>query len=127
MDIEQVTEKCPISAVDTASDEALPHPPVEAIELFAVLHALCDPMRLRMVAELAECGGERTCSSFDLPIAKSTCTHHFKVLREAGVIRQKVCGTKRISTLRADDLDARFPGLLEAVLTGAVSAQVVQR
>jgi DNA-binding transcriptional ArsR family regulator len=84
-------------------------------------------MRLKMVAELAECGGERTCSSFDLPIAKSTCTHHFKVLREAGVIRQRVCGTKRISTLRADDLDARFPGLLEAVLAGAVSAPAAQR
>ena len=116
-----------ISAVDTASDEALPHPSVEAIELSAVLHALSDPMRLKMVAELAECGGERTCSSFDLPIAKSTCTHHFKVLRDAGVIRQRACGTKRISTLRSDDLDARFPGLLEAVLTGAVSAQSAQR
>ena len=116
-----------MSATDTASDEALPHPPVDEIELCAVLHALSDPMRLKMVGELAESGGERTCSSFDLPIAKSTCTHHFKVLRESGVIRQRVCGTKRVSTLRCDDLDVRFPGLLEAVLTGAVSAQAVQR
>jgi DNA-binding transcriptional ArsR family regulator len=116
-----------MNSVETASDEALPHPPVDEIELCAVLHAFSDPMRLKMVAELAESGGERTCSSFDLPIAKSTCTHHFKVLREAGVIRQRVCGTKRVSTLRRDDLDARFPGLLESVLTGAVSAQVAQR
>jgi DNA-binding transcriptional ArsR family regulator len=116
-----------MSATESASDEALPHPSLDEIELCAVLHALSDPMRLRMVAELAESGGERTCSSFDVPIAKSTCTHHFKVLREAGVIRQRACGTKRVSTLRVDDLEECFPGLLEAVLTGAVSAQVVQR
>src|SRR5258707_11585983 len=107
-----------MNAVETTTAEVLPHPSVEAIEVCAVLHALSDPRRLQVVAELAESGGERTCSSFDLPIAKSTCTHHFKVLREAGVIRQRVCGTKRVSTLRADDLDARFPGLLEAVLAG---------
>ena len=116
-----------MTAFETALYETLPHPSVEELELSAVLHALSDPMRLRMVAELSESGGERTCSSFDLPIAKSTCTHHFRVLREAGVIRQRVCGTKRVSTLRGDDLDARFPGLLEAVLTGVLSAQAAQR
>jgi DNA-binding transcriptional ArsR family regulator len=116
-----------IDAAETALAEALPHPSVDQIELAAVLHALSDPMRLLIVGELAESGGERTCSSFDLPIAKSTCTHHFKVLREAGVIRQRVWGTKRVSSLRGDDLDARFPGLLEAVLTGAVSAPAAQR
>jgi DNA-binding transcriptional ArsR family regulator len=84
-----------------------------------VLHALSDPMRLQIVAELAADGGERSCNSFDLPIVKSTCTHHFKVLREAGVIRQRLAGTKRISSLRSDDLEARFPGLLGAVLAGS--------
>jgi DNA-binding transcriptional ArsR family regulator len=75
-------------------------------------------MRLRIIRELAADGGERTCNSFNLPIVKSTCTHHFKVLREAGVIHQRVVGTKRVSSLRRDDLDARFPGLLDAVLRG---------
>src|SRR5712664_4126730 len=116
-----------MSAIDTASDEALPHPSLEEIEICAVLHALSDPMRLRMVAALAESGGERTCSSFDLPIAKSTCTHHFKVLRDAGLIRQRVWGTKRVSMLRSDDLEARFPGLLEAVLAAALSGLAAQR
>ena len=100
-------------------ETALAHPSRDELELAAVLHALSDPMRLRIVAELAACGGERSCSSFDLPIVKSTCTHHFKVLREAGLIHQQVAGTKRANSLRRDDLEARFPGLLDAVLHGA--------
>jgi DNA-binding transcriptional ArsR family regulator len=98
--------------------EPLRHPKASAIELVAVLHALSDPMRLQIVATLAAAGGEHTCNSFDLPIVKSTCTHHFKVLREAGLIRQRVVGTSRVNSLRRDDLDARFPGLLEAVIRG---------
>jgi DNA-binding transcriptional ArsR family regulator len=98
---------------------SLGHPETSELDLAAVLHALSDPMRLRIVAELAESGGERSCSSFKLPIVKSTCTHHFKVLREAGLIRQKVLGTKRVNSLRRDDLELRFPGLLDAVLRGA--------
>jgi DNA-binding transcriptional ArsR family regulator len=103
-----------------AAEELAPlaHPERTQLELAAVLHALSDPMRLQIVSELAADGGERTCNSFNLPIVKSTCTHHFKVLREAGVIHQRVVGTKRVSSLRRDDLDARFPGLLDAVLRG---------
>jgi DNA-binding transcriptional ArsR family regulator len=100
------------------ASSACGHPERDEIELHAVLHALSDPMRLRIVAELAH-GEERTCKSFNLPIVKSTCTHHFKVLREAGVIRQRVVGTTRVNSLRREDLEARFPGLLEAVLNGA--------
>ncbi len=114
------------SAVDSAAgaEEVPPlaHPETAELDLAAVLHALSDPMRLRIVAELAACGGERTCSSFNLPIVKSTCTHHFKVLREAGVIRQQVAGTRRVNSLRRIDLDSRFPGLLDAVLRGATPA-----
>jgi DNA-binding transcriptional ArsR family regulator len=94
------------------------HPERDQIELTAVLHALSDPMRLKIVSELAS-GEARTCKSFDLPVVKSTCTHHFKVLREAGVIRQQLLGTTRVNTLRREDLEARFPGLVDAVLRGA--------
>ena len=99
--------------------DPIPHPARAELDLAAVLHALSDPMRLRIVAGLA--GGEqgRSCGSFALPVTKSTCTHHFKVLREAGVIRQRQEGTSRLNTLRRDDLDARFPGLLDAVLASA--------
>ena len=102
-----------------AGTEPLAHPDRAGIELAAVLHALSDPMRLRIVAKLAAEGGEHTCNSFDLPIVKSTCTHHFKVLREAGLIRQRVVGTKRVNSLRSEDLEGRFPGLLDAVVRGA--------
>ena len=90
---------------------------LEELELGAVLHALSDPMRLRIVGALAAAGDEeRPCGSFDLPVTKSTCTHHFKVLREAGVISQRQHGTARLNSLRRADLDARFPGLLDSVL-----------
>jgi len=100
------------------AQEALAHPEPDELDLSAVLHALSDPMRLRIVARLAE-GEARTCKSFELPVTKSTCTHHFRVLREAGVIRQRLEGTTRLNTLRREELDARFPGLLDAVLRGA--------
>ena len=100
---------------------AVSHPAREQLELACVLHALSDPMRLRIVAALAD-DGEMTCGGFDLPVSKSTCTHHFKVLREAGVIRQRVDGTTRLNSLRRDDLEARFPGLVAAVLSAAAAA-----
>ena len=98
--------------------ESLPHPAADEIELAAVLHALSDPMRLRIVVGLAA-ADDRPCGSFGLPVTKSTCTHHFKVLREAGVIRQRLEGTTRLNSLRRQDLEERFPGLLDSVLRAA--------
>jgi DNA-binding transcriptional ArsR family regulator len=94
-------------------------PERDEIELVAVLHALSDPVRLGIVTALRECGDERRCGSFGAPVTKSTLTHHFRVLRDAGVIVQRQDGTARLSRLRTDDLDARFPGLLDAVLGAA--------
>ena len=96
--------------------DPIAQPARDEIALAAVLHALSDPIRLRIVAALAASGEEPACGAFDLPVTKSTCTHHFKVLREAGVIQQRQQGTARLNTLRRDDLDARFPGLLTSVL-----------
>ena len=94
-------------------------PAREEIELPAVLHALSDPVRLKIVAALAEGEGNLTCGSFDVPVSKSTCTHHFRVLREAGVIHQHQEGTARLNALRREDLEARFPRLLETILESA--------
>jgi DNA-binding transcriptional ArsR family regulator len=103
----------------TQTVEEIAHPRRDEIELAAVLHALSDPVRLKMVAALAASQGEPTCSSFDVPVTKSTCTHHFKVLREAGIIHQRPQGTSRRNSLRREDLEARFPGLLETILKSA--------
>ena len=103
----------------TETTEEIPHPKRDEIELGAVLHALSDPVRLKIVAALAGSDGEPACGSFDVPVTKSTCTHHFRVLREAGVIHQRQEGTARLNTLRSDDLEARFPRLLETVLESA--------
>jgi DNA-binding transcriptional ArsR family regulator len=103
-----------VSTTDTPS-----HPSREEIELAAVLHALSDPVRLLMVRGMADDVEGRTCGSFNVPVTKSTCTHHFKVLREAGVIQQRQEGTRRVNTLREEDLEARFPGLLSTILEAA--------
>ncbi|MFD8372506.1 ArsR/SmtB family transcription factor [Streptomyces sp. NPDC059688] len=98
---------------------ALPHPEREEIRLEGLLHALADPMRLRIVSELAGESAELSCSRFDLPVTKSTTTHHFRVLRESGVIRQVYRGTAKMNALRREDLDGLFPGLLDSLLAAA--------
>jgi DNA-binding transcriptional ArsR family regulator len=92
------------------------HPSKEELELPAVLHALSDPHRLQVVRTLATTEAPVRCGGFGLPVTKSTATHHFRVLREAGVITQCEDGTARLNSLRREDLDERFPGLLDAVL-----------
>ncbi|MFB8245131.1 ArsR/SmtB family transcription factor [Streptomyces sp. NPDC055952] len=101
------------------SSRDLPHPLRDEVRLEGVLHALADPMRLRIVRELATASGELSCSHFELPVTKSTTTHHFRVLRESGVIRQVYRGTAKMNGLRRDDLEALFPGLLDALLEAA--------
>jgi DNA-binding transcriptional ArsR family regulator len=101
---------------------SLYHPPREDLELPAILHALSDPQRLRIVRELSLDPTPRPCGSFELDVSKSTCTHHFRVLREAGVITQHVLGTSKLTSLRRQELDERFPGLLDAVL-GSVAIE----
>jgi DNA-binding transcriptional ArsR family regulator len=92
----------------------LDQPELDAIELSGVLHALSDPTRLEIVRGLAG-DGERQCGSFDLGLTKATRSHHFKVLREAGLTHTRVVGTARYVTLRRSEIDRKFPGLLDAV------------
>lgn len=96
---------------------ALDHPETDELEFAAVLAALSDPMRLAIVAQLADADGagqpELACGTFNLPLSKSTQSGHFKTLRQAGLIRQRDEGTRRLNRLRRDDIDARFPGLLD--------------
>jgi len=87
------------------------------LKLEAVLYALSDPVRLHIVRNLAE-KGELACFAAvaGLDIAKSTQSHHYRILREAGLIVQRKEGVCFISTLCRAGIDARFPGLLDAVL-----------
>jgi DNA-binding transcriptional ArsR family regulator len=94
----------------------LERPDTSEIDLSTVLHALSDPQRREIVRELAASQEPRPCGSFAPGITKSTRTHHFRVLREAGLIEQWKDGTSKFSVLRRADLDSRFPGLLDAVL-----------
>jgi len=97
----------------------LHHPKRNEIEIPALLHALSDPQRLQIVRKLAQDTEPRPCGTLKLAVAKSTMTHHFRVLREAGLIHQERQGTVKLTSLRRDDLEARFPGLLDAVLGSA--------
>jgi DNA-binding transcriptional ArsR family regulator len=92
---------------------------VSQFDLQQVLEALVDPVRRSIVVQLAVAGIDIRCGGFDLPVSKSTATHHFTVLREAGVIRQYYVGTSRMNALRRAEMDEAFPGLLDALTSPA--------
>ena len=97
--------------------EPLPEPPAEDLRLETVLGALSDPLRLRIVQKLLleSEAFDHTCGWFRFGRPKSTLTHHFKALRDAGVTRQRQYGLERRSQVRVADLEDRFPGLLALV------------
>ena len=97
---------------------ALVHPDVADLSLYGVLHALADPTRLTIVRTLRE-DTQRACGTFPVSVAPSTLTHHFRVLRDAGVIHQREEGNRRWTTLRYDDLESRFPKVVDTVLRAA--------
>ncbi|AKH82803.1 ArsR family transcriptional regulator [Streptomyces sp. CNQ-509] len=98
-------------------------PAAEAIRMVDVLRALADPVRLEVVLRLAATG-EESCTAIggDLDVHQTTMSHHYRVLREAGVTWTTVRGRTRLVRLRRDDLDSLFPGLLDSVLNGAAAS-----
>ena len=95
-----------------------PHPELSQVDLQQVLEALVDPVRRSIVTQLAAGDEDIRCGDFDIPVSKSTATHHFNVLREAGLIRQYYVGTSRLNALRRAEMDEAFPGLLDALTSG---------
>jgi DNA-binding transcriptional ArsR family regulator len=95
-------------------------PATEAIRMVEVLRALGDPVRLEIIQRLAVTG-EENCTAIggDLDVHQTTLSHHYRVLREAGITWTTVQGRSRLIRLRRDDLDTLFPGLLDSVLNGA--------
>ena len=91
------------------------HPDPGQFTLERVFHALSDPARLEIVRHLARVG-EAPCGELEFGRPKSSMSHHFRILREAGLVHTRAAGTTHLNVLRRDELDARFPGLLVAVL-----------
>ncbi|GAA3404842.1 ArsR/SmtB family transcription factor [Paenibacillus hodogayensis] len=91
------------------------HPDRAEIHLSSVLNALSDPIRLLIASEIRK-SYEPTCGTIDVPVVKSTLSHHTRTLREAGVVNVRVQGTQRFLSLRTEDLELRFPGLLSSIL-----------
>jgi DNA-binding transcriptional ArsR family regulator len=93
------------------------HPGKEDITLAGVLGALADPMRLKILKTLLENGCLSCSAAAPCPdIAKSTLSHHFRILREAGLIRTTKQGVEHLNSVRWDDVNQRFPGLLKAIV-----------
>lgn len=97
----------------------LPEPLTPHLQLVDIFHALADPLRLLILRRLLEDGEQhgRPYHWFHFPHPKSTLSHHFKVLRLAGLLRQRQDGTERYSAVRVDDIASRFPGLLPLIQT----------
>lgn len=102
----------------TTTARTLPHPDLDDVELTSVLFALSDPARLDLVRRLAAEGPQTVaqCQIAEPDVPKSTFSHHLKTLREAGLIRNEPSGRQRTITLRREEVDRRFPGLLDSVL-----------
>jgi DNA-binding transcriptional ArsR family regulator len=97
------------------------HPALDDITVEGILHALSDPVRAAIFAEMASSSRPQTCSTFltvsERKIPKSTLSQHFKALREAGLIRSKRQGVEMLNTSRCAEIDTRFPGLIAAIIT----------
>lgn len=95
---------------------APPHPRIEQVALTDVMYALSDPARLRIVRALATARGALSCTQLHGDRPKSSMSHHFKILREAGILSTVIVGKEHLNSLRTRELEKRFPGLLKAVL-----------
>ncbi|MEU9399722.1 helix-turn-helix transcriptional regulator [Streptomyces sp. NPDC048242] len=96
-------------------------PPVHThpddVPLLTALCALADPVRLQLIRDLAgHADWTLSCSNFDVPVGRAAKSHHFSVLRDAGLVEQRDQGPKRLNRLRREEFDARFPGLLDLTL-----------
>ena len=105
----------PLAAAGPSSDDL---PDLASIEVLTVMQALSDPVRLDMVRQLAGCpeSDGLTCGQIEVPVSKSTTTHHLKVLFSAGIISEREEGNRKYVRLRRDELEERFPGLISLIL-----------
>ena len=92
------------------------HPAMRDVELHVVMQAMSDPCRLAIVRQLLQSKGRAlACNEVELDVAKATRSHHFEVLRTAGIIFTEMDGTKCMTSVRRAEMDKRFPGLLKLI------------
>jgi DNA-binding transcriptional ArsR family regulator len=104
----------------SARARTLTHRHPDEVPLQDALDALADPVRRLILRELAAAPDwTRPCGTFDLPVKKATSSHHFAVLRAAGLLEQRDEGARRLNRLRRTEFEARFPGLLDLVLSSS--------
>ncbi|MBV8932740.1 MAG: helix-turn-helix transcriptional regulator [Kutzneria sp.] len=106
------------------ADTWLPQPDLDQVDVGTVLQALSDPVRLRIV-RLLDAAGEGSCSTLDVPVKHSTVSHHLRTLRESGLLATRLVGNTRLSRLRKDEMERRFPGLLTSILTATPPVEVL--
>ncbi|MEU9158293.1 helix-turn-helix transcriptional regulator [Streptomyces sp. NPDC048417] len=95
------------------------HTDPDEVSVLSALSAVADPVRIQLIRELAgSADWTRSCGSFDVPVGKAALSHHFSVLRGAGLVEQRDQGPKRVNRLRREEFEARFPGLLDLLLRG---------
>jgi DNA-binding transcriptional ArsR family regulator len=96
--------------------EKIPHPAIESLDLATIMRTVGDPSRLEIVRLLGD-GQTRICNDIaaEVGLPVSTCSYHLRLLREAGITRARSAGTQRLITLRREDLDTRFPGLVDVL------------
>jgi DNA-binding transcriptional ArsR family regulator len=92
------------------------HPSLDQVELTDIMYALSDPTRLEIVGRLSNAGRKMTCGELDLNRPKSSMSHHFKILRAAGLVETLIEGTEHLNALRVEEIEQKFPGVLPAVL-----------
>src|SRR5580692_7351731 len=117
-------ELLPICVYGLAMAKELHHPDRDQIDLSAVLEALSEPIRRDIVLRLLR-EGEAACQIFDNYAPKTNLSYHYARLREAGVTRTRVVGPYRMLSVRTEDLAARFPGLLDAIVAAARREAIV--
>ena len=109
-----------VKQMTTELDKSADAPDLAAIDTVTVLQALADPVRLEIVRQLAGCpdAGELSCGQIELPVGKSTASHHLKTLARAGITTEREEGTRKYVSLRRAEFDRHFPGLIASVVKG---------
>ncbi|HEY0843520.1 ArsR/SmtB family transcription factor [Methylotenera sp.] len=98
------------------------HPTIEQVELTDIMYALSDPTRLEIIMLLAQAGRKLTCGEINLNRPKSSMSHHFKILRSAGLVETLIEGTEHMNSLRLEEVESKYPGVLNAVIKAATKS-----